>query len=328
MLKFAIISVAVVSALVFLIPSVVWLVMWISFKCCGLNISYAPFGWCAFALVAVLWVMLLYGYFEGRFKLDINRVEYVNASLPLAFEGYKIVQISDLHLDSFGKHKDALERVVDSINSLNPDLVCFTGDFVNLNPDAAKPYLSILRGIKAKDGILSVLGNHDFFIYSRQFLTDEERSIATDKVVEIERSLGWCVLRNDNKVLRRGEDSLTVIGVDNINMGNQGFKTIQRGDLDKAMAGTNGFRILLSHDPTHWRGQVIEKTDIPLTLSGHTHAAQMRLFGWTPASFMFPDAQGFSRVGDRTLYVNIGIGCTLPYRAFANPEITELVLRK
>lgn len=328
MFFFGLISLVVVSAFVFLVPNVVWFVVWLLSRSCGFQVSYAPFAWSGLALVFVLWCLVFYGCYAGRFKLDVNRVEYHNTSLPPAFNGYRIVHISDLHLDSFGTHTEALEKVVDSINNLKPDLVCFTGDIVNLNPDAIKPYIPIISGIRAKDGVVSVLGNHDFFIYSREFVTEAQKDSATDEIARIEESMGWRLLRNENIVIRKGGDSLTIIGVDNIHCGNKGFKTIQKGDLSKAMDGADGFSILLTHDPTHWRYQVVPESDIPLTLSGHTHAAQMRFFGWTPASLMFPDAQGFSDEGGQTLYVNIGIGCTLPYRIWANPEVTEITLRR
>lgn len=337
MFFFGLLTILVLSAYIFLIPTAVWFVVWLIAKRKGRRTPFKPYALCGAVMIAISWMMCAYGYFEGRFKLDVNRMEYTNASLPPAFDGYRIVHISDLHLDSFGSHTEAVERVVDSINALGPDLVCFTGDIVNESPDALKPYLPIIAKIHAPDGVLSVLGNHGFFIYSREYETDQQRDSATAEVVKLEESIGWRVLRNAHTVIHRGNDSITVIGVDNTNMDKsqgvkllprRGFKTIQKGDLKRAMKGAGGFMILLSHDPTHWRNQVITETDIPLTLSGHTHSAQMRICGWTPAYLMFTDACGLSVEGGQTLYVSSGIGCTLPSRIGANQEITLFTLRR
>lgn len=115
--------------------------------------------------------------------------------------------------------------------------------------------------------------------------------------------------------------------MDNANYDNQGFPTIHRGDLRKAMEGTDGFRILLTHDPSHWRAEVLPETDIPLTLSGHTHSAQIKIFGWTPAKWSFNEIAGRYDDGDQTLYINVGLGCTAPFRLGVNPEVTVITLK-
>ena len=138
----------------------------------------------------------------------------------------------------------------------------------------------------------------------------------------------WRLLRNENTVVERVGERLTLVGVDNTVGEGQGFSTIDRGDLPKAMAGTDGFRILLTHDPSHWHSEVLPDTDIPLTLSGHTHSAQVRLFGWTPASWMFKEAWGRYDEDGQTLIVNAGLGCTLPVRVNCPAEITIVTLRK
>lgn len=115
--------------------------------------------------------------------------------------------------------------------------------------------------------------------------------------------------------------------MDNANFSNQGFRTIHKGDLNKAMEGTDGFRVLLSHDPSHWSAEVIPNTDIPLTLSGHTHSAQIRLFGWTPAKWSFKETAGRYDRDGQTLYVNVGLGCTVPIRLGVNPEVTVITLK-
>jgi predicted MPP superfamily phosphohydrolase len=175
---------------------------------------------------------------------------------------------------------------------------------------------------------MSILGNHDFFIYSFRD-HPQRRQEEVERLIGYERqTLGWQLLRNEHCVIHRGADSITLIGVDNTHGAGQGFNTVDHGDLAKAMAGTNGLRILLSHDPSHWAAEVVGKTDIALTLSGHTHAAQFKLLGWTPASWMFRQSAGRYDVGSQTLYVTAGIGCTVPFRVNCPSEITLITLHK
>jgi hypothetical protein len=253
----------------------------------------------------------------------------VHPDIPSAFDSYKIVHISDLHLSTFNDNPKQLQRFVDSINAHEPDLICFTGDLVTFGTSEAEPYTMILKQLKAKDGVVSVLGNHDFLIYNRKLADDEIRQSEVEALARYEREqLGWRLLRNENTVVEREGEKLTFIGVDNTVGREQGFTTINRGNLPKAMEGTGGFRILLTHDPGHWRSEVLPDTDIPLTLSGHTHSAQIRLFGWTPASWMFKEVWGRYDEGGQTLNVNAGLGCTLPVRINCPAEITLITLRK
>lgn len=323
----AVVLVLILAAL----PHIVWLLLWIIGKICGFKVPYAPFGWSAIGLSVLCVILLTYGTYIGRWKYAVTRFEYSNPDVPKAFDGYRIVQISDLHLSTFDDNKQKLTELIDTINALNPDLICFTGDMVTIGEIEAQPYTSDLKRLKAKDGVMSVLGNHDFMIYTlgRSEKPNADTDAEVEKLTVYERdTLGWNLLRNAHQIIHRGDDSITIIGVDNINSSNQGFKTISRGDLPKAMAGTDGFRILLSHDPSHWRAEVLPDTDIPLTLSGHTHAAQVRILGWTPASWMFSETYGFYQEDGQTLYVNIGLGCTVPFRIGANPEITVMTLKK
>lgn len=291
--------------------------------------SYAPFGWTAIGLVALVWIVLAYGFFVGRWKVETAEWTYENAAIPASFDGMRIVHISDLHLSTFEDDPRQLDRFVELINATKPDLICFTGDLVSLQLEELTPYISTLRQLNATYGVCSVLGNHDFFLYSHQYPGDQEKQAAVDSLAELQcKELGWHLLRNESYAITRGTDTLTIVGVDNSNCSNQGFATICRGDLSRALQGTGGFRILLSHDPSHWTAEVIPTTDIPLTLSGHTHAAQIRLWGWTPASWVFQQTFGRYDNGGQTLYINIGLGCTAPVRFGANPEITVITLKK
>lgn len=307
----------------------VWFFVWGLGKCFHSNLSYGPWKWTTIALVLVSWVVLAYGYFYGRFKLDVNHLVYSHDEVPASFEGYRIVHISDFHLSTFQDSPKQLKRFVDSINAQEPDLICFTGDLVSLGISEAEPCTEILQALKAKDGIASVLGNHDFFIYNRDLKSWGERNILVEQLASYQRDvLGWRLLRNENFAITRGEDTLSVMGVDNQSCKDQGFKTVAFGVLSKAMNETKGFRLLLSHDPSHWRAEVVGKEDIPLTLSGHTHDAQLRFFGWSPSSLMFKEHAGLYAIGNQSLYVNVGLGCTFPLRIGANAEITVIELKR
>lgn len=329
MLRLFSIMVLTLTVVFALLPHIVWLVMWIAGKAFRFSVNYAPYGWTAVGFVALIWALLAYGFFVGRWKVQTTEWTYENANIPASFDRMRIVHISDMHLSTFEDNPRKLEEFVNRINATNADLICFTGDLVSLQLEEMTPHINTLRQLKAKHGVCSVLGNHDFFLYSSQYRTDREKVTAVDSLAEMQRTLlGWHLLRNESFKISQGTDTLTIIGVDNSNCTNQGFKTIRRGDLTKAMQGTNGFRILLSHDPSHWTAEVIPDTDIPLTLSGHTHGAQIRLFGWTPASWVFKETCGRYDNGDQTLYINIGLGCTAPVRFGANPEITILTLKR
>lgn len=316
---------AVLVILVASLPHIVYLLCLVAGLFTRKNVPYAPFGWTALALAVSLVIVMAYGVFIGRWKLVTNEIEYENRDIPASFDGYKIVHISDFHLSTFEDRPSKLAAFVDAINAADADLVCFTGDLVSLRIDELAIGESELARISARDGVVSVLGNHDFFLYS---VSDSvKRARALETLVEFQREkLGWRLLRNENLVIRRGKDKITVIGVDNTSCKDQGFETIAKGDLGKAADGTDGFRIALTHDPSHWTGEIVPKTDIQLTLSGHTHAAQIRLLGWTPASWLFNQTDGRYDIGNQTLHINIGLGCTVPMRLGANPEITIIRL--
>lgn len=304
---------------------IIWLISMGIGRCFSYHLPYRPFGITSLCLVAFFTLILAYGFLFGRWNVKTAEQTYINKDIPAAFDGYRLVHISDLHLSTFEDKPDALDKFVEKINALDPDLVCFTGDMVSLSA-AELSFGTALKKLKSKDGVVAVLGNHDFFIYSG--MDNETRRAAVDSVVAFQRdTLGWCTLRNQNVKIERGGEHITVIGVDNINGYGQGFKTVSLGDLKKAMEGADGFRILLSHDPSHWTSETVPDTDIPLTLSGHTHAAQLRFFGWTPASWMFDQVYGRYDIGNQTLHINIGLGCTAPVRIGAYPEIDLIILK-
>ncbi|MBO5974431.1 MAG: metallophosphoesterase [Paludibacteraceae bacterium] len=309
-----------------IVPNFLWLLGWIGCKIAGVGLPYRYFGIASLIIVILFWSALAYGYFWGRWKVESVALEYTHKDIPKAFDGFKIVHISDLHLSTFDDSPERLNIFIEEINKQFPDIVCFTGDMVTIGKSEAEPYTDILKKISAIHGVLSVLGNHDFMIYSKHNIN---REMAVDELAEYQENiLGWKLLRNENIVIESIDGSkITFIGVDNANFDNQGFPTIHHGDLKKAMKETDGFRILLTHDPSHWKAEVLSETDIPLTLSGHTHSAQIKIFGWTPAKWSFDEIAGRYDNGEQTLYINVGLGCTAPFRIGVNPEVTVITLR-
>jgi predicted MPP superfamily phosphohydrolase len=269
-------------------------------------------------------MFMLYGALVGRNLFEVKEVEIPCYGLPENFDGYRIVHISDIHARSFAGRHEQLEKAADIINSLSPDMIAFTGDLITLSPDELDTTAPILGNLKAVDGVISVLGNHDYSIYGNE--SPETREVHLNNLIERERAMGWNLLINKNIIVSRGTDSIAIIGVENTSPSKH-FPS--RGELIKASEGTEGmFRILLTHDPMHWEAEILGK-DYPLTLSGHTHAMQMSLLGWTPSSLMFRQSRGIYSEGSQHLYVNIGLGETiLPVRIGARPEITLITLRK
>jgi predicted MPP superfamily phosphohydrolase len=265
-----------------------------------------------------------YGALWERNWFKVNEVELRFESLPEGFDGYRIVHVSDIHARSFVGREKHLERAADIINSLDADLVAFTGDLISMAPDELESTAPILRRISAKDGVVSVLGNHDYSPYTD--VDEEIRKRYVEELVRTEKGMGWNLLIDSHEKICRGEDSIAVIGVQNISPSRH-FHS--QGDLSKASEGTEGmFSILLSHDPMHWEAEVQGK-DIPLTLSGHTHAMQMSLLGWSPSSLIFRQNKGLYSSNGKHLYVNVGLGETIfPARIGARPEITLITLTK
>jgi predicted MPP superfamily phosphohydrolase len=268
-----------------------------------------------------------YGALIERNCFRINEINISFENLPEGFDGYRIVHISDIHARSFIGREKHLARAIDKINGLDPDIVAFTGDLITLVPEEVDSISYILKETKARDGIYSILGNHDYGIYAdRQSGNRSSIKENIGKLLEKEKEIGWNPLTNQAAVISRGTDSIAVVGVENTSASKH-FPS--RGRLDEASAGTEGlFRILLSHDPMHWDMEIRGK-DYPLTLSGHTHAMQLSLLGWSPSSLIFKQNKGLYSSKGQYLYVNTGLGETIfPARIGARPEITLIILKK
>lgn len=269
-------------------------------------------------------LVMAYGAWIGRERPQLKEVELRLENLPESFDGYRLVQISDIHARSYANRQKSLLRVVEIINSQNPDLIAFTGDIITLDACELGPIKEILKELKAKDGIVAVVGNHDYGIYSDPSHKRLSGEILSD-VIKEEKTMGWNVLMDENIKISRNQDSIAVVGVQNTSPSRH-FPS--KGNLNKASEGTEGmFRILLTHDPMHWEAEILGK-DYPLTLSGHTHAMQFSLLGWCPSRYIFKQYRGLYSEGQQHLYVNIGLGETiLPFRIGTRPEITLITLR-
>lgn len=279
-----------------------------------------------FALIPALGVMgwFAFGFIEGWKRLELKHITFTSPDLPPYFDGYRLVQITDFHLGSFPPGNDFVQKVVDATNNEEPDMILFTGDLVNNQASEVEPYLDTLGQLHASDGIYSIWGNHDYCEYGNN------HSIGALKrnrrmLYGYQESLGWHQLMNEHHVVSHGMASIAVIGVEN--PGQPPFTN--RSNLKKAMKGVNPdmFKILLSHDPHHWRREVVGKK-IQLTLAGHTHAGQLKIGKWTPARMAFKEWGGAYRIGEQMLYVSSGIGGSFPFRLGAWPELTVITLKR
>ncbi|MFZ1748836.1 MAG: metallophosphoesterase [Saprospiraceae bacterium] len=273
---------------------------------------------------------MLYGITKGKYQYTVQKVVLTFKDLPNAFDGFKIVQISDIHAGSFD-NKEKVRLGIEKINALNPDLVCFTGDLVNAEKDEIDPYIDIFSEIKSSYGKFAILGNHDYYGSYDRNNPAAEQSYFEDFFSKFKK-MGFDLLNNENRTIVKSGQYISLLGVENWGAGHWFPK---RGDLDKATSGLSedGFKILMSHDPTHWDEKVIHHDrHVHLTLSGHTHGFQFGFqlpgFQWSPAQYRYPKWLGLYGDNDRFLYVNRGFGFLgFPGRVGMWPEITLIELR-
>jgi hypothetical protein len=273
----------------------------------------------------------VYGMVRTAFNYQVRRVKIPIANLPEKYEGFRIVQISDIHTGSFTSDH-ALADAVKLINEQNADAVFFTGDLVNNRSDEALAFVDTLKEIKARHGVFSIFGNHDYGDYY-QWDSAEEKEKNLVALEEIHQQMGWQLLRNGHAMIGDEKDPLAIIGIDNwSNVGN--FP--KYGNLQKALSGAEHapVKLLLSHDPSHWTAEVVKNFPaIDATFSGHTHGFQFGIeipgLQWSPAQYMYPQWAGLYRNGRQSLYVNRGLGF-LAYsgRVGIPPEITLVELTR
>ena len=285
----------------------------------------------ALGIAAIPFASLLYGMYRGKYNYKVLKYQLHFDDLPEAFDGYTLTQISDIHSGSFTNHKK-VSYAVDLINKQNSDVILFTGDLVNNVADEMKEWKDLFSTLKAKDGIYSILGNHDYGDYvAWDSEVEKEKNLSALKLLQGE--MGWDLLLNENRILRRGNDKLAIVGVENWGAG--GFK--KAGDIDKASSGltTEDFKIVMSHDPSYWTEKI--KSDVSnyqLTLSGHTHGMQFGieipgLIKWSPVQYRYENWAGIYEKEGRFINVNRGLGFLgYPGRVGIWPEITVIELKK
>lgn len=281
-------------------------------------------------LSIVIFLILWWAALINRFAIDVKKVDVEIPGLPEAFDGFTIAQISDFHVGTYDADTSYVAKVVDRVNALKPDLIVFTGDIVNSKSSELDPHVSPLSRLKALYGVISILGNHDYGDYS-VWPSPEAKQANRVHLDSLQKVMNWRLLKNETEIVKRGGDSIAVIGVENI--GDHPFPIY--GSLTKAYSTLNDSvtKILLSHNPAHWVDSISDQTDvnIPLTLSGHTHAMQIELFGVSPAVFRYKTWGGLytDESKKHNLYVNIGVGAVgIPARIGATPEITLITLKE
>lgn len=264
--------------------------------------------------------------FYSTRHLKVNRVELGFGNLPKAFDGLKICQLTDMHLGSFGKTAGYIKRIVDQALALRPDLILFTGDLVNFSTSEAEPYLGELARLKAPMGIFSIRGNHDYLMHGHH--NDESRMKDTEKLLAMERGLGWNVLLNSNVTLDKDGEEIALVGVENVS--SNPYFTKMGGDLKKALEGLrNGiFTILMSHDPSHWRAEVVPESDISLTLSGHTHGLGYKAAGPHISHWKLRESRGVYMQDGQVLHVSRGLGSAFAFRLGGFPNVDLITLKK
>ena len=273
---------------------------------------------------------IIHGIGRGRFKFKVSRLNINSAKIPESFNGFKVLQISDWHIGSFLNHPEKIKEIVKLVNKQNADIILFTGDMVNNKASEMRRFIEPLSKLKARYGKYAVLGNHDYGDYINwENSVDKKRN--RDNLEKQYASIDFILLNNDNHILKKNNESISLIGVEN--WGVPPFP--QRGNLKLALQGVSSesFKILMSHDPSHWDAEVIGKTNIDLTLPGHTHGMQFGIkikgFKWSPVKWKYPRWSGLYEEGSQMLYVNVGVGhLAFPGRVGILPEVTEFILKK
>tara|TARA_R110001583_G_scaffold35595_3_gene118294 strand:- start:961 stop:2184 length:1224 start_codon:yes stop_codon:yes gene_type:complete len=273
--------------------------------------------------------IILYSIFKSLYRFKIHRVKVTFKTLPKAFDGFKIIHISDLHLGSFNYRYHILDRAVKLINGLNADIIVFTGDLVNNNAWELKGWTNVLKQLSAQKGKFAVLGNHDYGDYS-EWKSNKEKAQNLENIKHFYKKINFKLLLNTSYIIENSKDKIAFIGVEN--WGKPPFK--QYGNLQQSLEKVQDmpFKILLSHDPTHWHEEVINKTNIALTLSGHTHGMQaginIKSKKWSPIKYKYQHWAGLYKNNNQYLYVNRGLGWLgFPGRLGMRPEITLIELK-
>ncbi|MDN3723316.1 metallophosphoesterase [Aequorivita sp. SDUM287046] len=285
----------------------------------------------ALGIAAIPFASLLYGMIQGKYDYRVLKYALEFDDLPDEFDGFTLTQISDVHCGSFDNRRK-VEYAVNLINEQQSDIILFTGDLVNNTADELHDWKNLFSTLKAPQGIFSVLGNHDYGDYVK-WKSASAKAENFRRLIDSQKEMGWDLLRNENRILERNGQQIAIVGVEN--WGENGFK--QSGDLDKASEGISGnmFKILLSHDPSHWQSKVkTDRRNFQLTLSGHTHGMQFGIeipgiIKWSPIKYRYKNWAGIYEEFGRYINVNRGFGYLgYPGRIGIWPEITVIQLKK
>lgn len=284
----------------------------------------------ALVISGLFLLVILFGLTRGRHFYRVRRETIRFPDLPEAFDGFTITQLSDVHSGSFSK-PGGVQKGLDLVNAQNSDVILFTGDLVNNQASEMERWIPAFAGLKAPMGKYSVLGNHDYGDYIRWESAEAKRS-NLDRLKQVHGEIGFRLMLNEAITLQKDGQRITLIGVEN--WGKGGFH--RYGDLKKALAGVpdDAFKILMSHDPSHWEGVVLDHHQhVHLTLSGHTHGMQfgLELFGlkWSPIQYVYRQWAGLYNRDGKYLYVNRGFGFLgLKGRIGIWPEITVITLKR
>ncbi|MGI6243508.1 MAG: metallophosphoesterase [Prevotella sp.] len=276
----------------------------------------------AIFLILFCWYSIIYGSTLGFRKLDVRHIDLYFDDLPASFEGYKIVQFSDAHVGSFSKNGiRLLQNALDSINAQQPDLIVFTGDLQNLRPKELDPVQQQLAGLRAKDGVVSVLGNHDYSEYIHENPAIEAANCR--EIISRERQCGWQLLLNEHKTIYRGGDSIVIAGEENL-------EKPARADFSKTMdkVDEGAFVVMLQHNPEAWEQHIKPSNRVQLTLSGHMHGGQVALMGFRPSALKYKHDYGLFKEDNKALYVASSVGALIPFRIGISGEIAVITLHK
>ena len=275
--------------------------------------------------VPVIWYVVLYGSFIGFNKVEMNRQTFVSPDLPKAFDGYKVVLFSDAHVGSYtARNEHVLKKAIDNINAQHPDMVVYTGDIQNTQPQDIYRHMDVLSSLKAKDGIYSILGNHDYGDY---ICGNTAKKVANMReTMSLEKQMGWTLLMNEHRYIDRGKSHIIIAGMEN---DGDGIHFPQKGEIKKTLKGIDDddFIIMLEHDPSSWRRKIIPDGRAQLTLSGHTHKMQFALFDWCPMSLTGKEVNGWYTEDEQSLFVSAGLGGLIPFRFGAPGEIVVITLK-
>lgn len=295
----------------------------------GERISRSVFlSWAGMIAGGGLFATLMNG-FGNKYQYQVKKVPLSYSNLPQAFKGLKIVHISDIHSGSL-MDKKAVLKGIEKILEEKPDLILFTGDLVNNTANEMEGFMDVFNKLNAPLGVYSTLGNHDYGDYV-QWGTAEEKKANLERLKQVHAEMGWRLLMNEHIVLERGEDKIALLGIENWSAK---ARFPKYGNMEKAYAGADAypFKILLSHDPSHWDAEVRTKySDIDLMLSGHTHGMQFGVelpgFKWSPVQYVYDQWAGLYEKDAQKLYINRGYGFIgYPGRVGILPEITVLEL--